>query len=96
VAGSFSQTYLRNAFNNGFPCVECPGLVARLREQLAQEIAAGKRTIIPGDELVVDFTAGNIVWRDERFPFAALGSVAQALVVAGGVENLVRGRLGLA
>ncbi len=25
IAGSYSQTYLRNAFNNGFPCIECPG-----------------------------------------------------------------------
>jgi len=24
IAGSFSQTYLRNAFNNGFPCIEVP------------------------------------------------------------------------
>jgi homoaconitate hydratase len=96
VAGSFSQTYLRNAFNNGFPCVECPALLTRLREQLAEEIAAGRRTIIPGDELVVDFATGTIAWRGERFPFAALGRVAQELVVAGGVENLVRGRLGFA
>ncbi len=31
IAGSFSQTYLRNAINNGFLCVECPELVADLR-----------------------------------------------------------------
>ncbi|MFT5315055.1 MAG: homoaconitate hydratase, partial [Candidatus Krumholzibacteriia bacterium] len=27
IAGSYSQTYLRNAINNGFICVECPALV---------------------------------------------------------------------
>ena len=27
LAGSFSQTYLRNAYNNGFVCIECPELV---------------------------------------------------------------------
>jgi homoaconitate hydratase len=95
IAGSYSQTYLRNAFNNGYPCIESPSLVTRLREQLAPEIAAGKRTLIPGDDLVVDFTSGTITWRGAKFPFAALGQVAQALVVAGGVENLVRRRLGL-
>ena len=31
IAGSFSQTYLRNAFNNGFLCIESPELVKRLR-----------------------------------------------------------------
>ncbi len=29
IAGSFSQTYLRNAFNNGFLCIEAPELVKR-------------------------------------------------------------------
>src|SRR5271166_3140302 len=32
IAGSFSQTYLRNAFNNGFLCIETPELVNHLRE----------------------------------------------------------------
>jgi homoaconitate hydratase len=95
VAGSFSQTYLRNAFNNGFLCIETPLLLERLREQLRDAIAANERTIIPGDELEVDFQSGVITWRGERFTFPALGSVPQSLVVAGGVENLVRKKLGL-
>ena len=33
IAASFSQTYLRNAYNNGFLCVEVPELIKRLREQ---------------------------------------------------------------
>jgi len=96
IAGSFSQTYLRNAFNSGYLCVECPELVNRLREKLAEPARAGQRTIIPGEEIVVDFASGKIIWQDEQFPFPAPGSVAQSLVVAGGVENQVRQRLGLA
>jgi homoaconitate hydratase len=96
VAGGFSQTYLRNAFNSGYPCVECPELVGRLREKLAEPIAAGQRTIIPGDEIVIDFASGTITWRGEKFHFPALGQVAQSLVSVGGVENLIRQRLGLA
>jgi homoaconitate hydratase len=95
VAGSFSQTYLRNAFNNGFLCLETPQLLERLREQLADAIAAKERTIIPGEAMSVDFQTGVITWRGERFTFPALGSVPQGLVVAGGVENLVRQKLGL-
>jgi len=95
IAASFSQTYLRNAYNNGFLCVEVPELVKRLREQFATEIAAKEKTLIPGDEISVDFTSGQITWRKEKFTFPALGSVPQSLVIAQGVENLVAKRLGL-
>jgi homoaconitate hydratase len=95
IAASFSQTYLRNAYNNGFLCVEVPGLVKRLREQFANEIAEKEKTIIPGEEIDIDFTAGVIHWRGEKFAFPPLGSVPQSLVIAEGVENLVAKRLGL-
>jgi len=95
IAGSFSQTYLRNAYNNGFLCVEVPDLVKRLRLQFAREIAAKEDTLVPGDEIHIDFANSVIAWRDENFPFPALGSVPQSLVIAGGVENLVAQRLGL-
>jgi len=95
IAASFSQTYLRNAFNNGFLCIQVPEFVARLREQCAREIAAKKKTIIPGDDIDIDFTSSTISWRGETFTFPALGSVPQSLVIAGGVENLVAKRLGL-
>jgi len=96
VAGSFSQTYLRNAFNNGFLCVACPELVDRLRGLFENEIDSAGKTIIPGDEIDVDFSSGSISFRSETFRFAPLGEVPQALVVAGGVENQVRQQLGIA
>ncbi|HVO81843.1 MAG TPA: homoaconitase [Terriglobales bacterium] len=92
IAASFSQTYLRNAYNNGFLCVEVPELFKRLGEQFA---GSKEKTIIPGDEIEVDFTSGVIHWRGEGFTFPALGSVPQSLVIAQGVENLVAKRLGL-
>jgi homoaconitate hydratase len=95
IAASFSQTYLRNAYNNGFLCIEVPELVKRLREQFAAQISAKEKTIIPGGEVEIDFTTGIIQWRGEKFSFPALGSVPQSLVIAGGVENLVAKRLGL-
>jgi homoaconitate hydratase len=93
IAASFSQTYLRNAFNNGFLCIEVPDFVARLREQFAKELAAKEKTVIPGDEIDIDFTSSTISWRGENFAFPALGSVPQSLLIAGGVENLVAKRL---
>ncbi len=96
IAASFSQTYLRNAFNNGFLCVEVPDLAKQLGEQFAREIAAKEKTIIPGEEINIDFTSGLVHWRGEKFAFPPLGSVPQSLVIAQGVENLVAKRLGLA
>jgi homoaconitate hydratase len=95
IAGSFSQTYLRNAFNNGFLCIETPELVNRLREKYADGIGAKEKTIIPGDCIEVDFAASTICYAGEEFTFPALGSVPQSLVIAGGIESLVSAKLGL-
>jgi len=96
IAASFSQTYLRNAYNNGFLCVEVPEFVKRLRKRFSTKIAAKEKTIIPNEDVDVDFTSGTITWLGEKFIFPPLGTVPQSLVIAGGAENLVAKRLGLA
>jgi homoaconitate hydratase len=96
VAGSYSHTYLRNAFNNGMLCIVLPSLVDRLRDLLGAEIAAGKKTIVPGDEVEAVFSSSTLAYRGETFAFPALGSVPQSLYVEGGAVNLVRRKLGLA
>ncbi len=95
IAASFSQTYLRNAYNNGFLCIEVPELVKRLREQFATEIGAKEKTIVPGEQLDIDFTVSTVTWRGQRFVFPPLGAVPQLLVIAGGAENVVARKLGL-
>jgi homoaconitate hydratase len=92
IAGSFSQTYLRNAFNNGFLCIEVPGFVNKLKKAFAGE---GSKTVIPRDDVLIDFCSGVITYRGDKFHFPPLGTVPQSLVIAGGVENLVARRLGL-
>ncbi len=91
IAASYSQTYLRNAFNNGFLCVSCPDLVEALRRQ---DLPAEPTTVL-ARPLRVDFVKSSIDYDGHRFRFAPLGSVAQSLVVAGGIENKVRQQLGL-
>ncbi len=93
LAGSFSQTYLRNAYNNGFICIECPDLVAWAREACRAEVERGDPTVIPGDPLIVDFIHSTATYKGRSFGFPPLGSVPQSLVVAGGIERLVKKRL---
>jgi homoaconitate hydratase len=93
IAGSFSQTYLRNAFNNGFLCIESPALVNRLRSRFEDPVARNERTIISVEPIEVEFSASIIRYAEEEFSFPALGSVPQSLVIAGGIENLVRQKL---
>ncbi len=95
IAASFSQTYLRNAYNNGFLCIEVAVLVKKLRDQFAAEIAAKEKTIIPGESIDIDFTSCTLAWRGESFAFPPLGEVPQSLVIAGGAENVVAKKLGL-
>lgn len=91
IAGSFSQTYLRNAFNNGFLCIEVPEFVKKLRASFT----SGEKSYVPGDEIEVDFTSGTVTYAGKQYTFPTMGSVPQGLVVAGGVENLVVKKLGL-
>ncbi|MBI4881767.1 MAG: homoaconitase [Planctomycetes bacterium] len=93
IAASFSQTYLRNALNNGLICVESPAFVACLKEAEGVALAAGRKTIIPGAEVEIDFAAGSVRYGGRAFFFPPLSEVPQRLVIAGGVENLVRSRL---
>ncbi len=87
IASSFSQTYLRNAFNNGFLCIEQAELVDDIRR-----FASGKYWI-PGEEIDVDFTRSVVTWRCDEYRFPSLGAVPQSLVIAGGVENVVRDKI---
>jgi homoaconitate hydratase len=95
IAESFSQTYLRNAFNNGFICLECPSLVRAVEAALAADGSIETPTLVPGDDLDIDFTRSLVKWRGASYRFPPLGTVPQALVVAGGVEEQVRRQLGL-
>jgi homoaconitate hydratase len=97
IAGSFSQTYKRNAFNNGYVCIECPQLVDDLRAAYKDE---QKPTIRSGWQATVDFTKSRIAVRDQgagsgqrEYSFSPLGTVAQELVVKGGFEAVIRDQL---
>jgi len=87
VAGSYSQTYLRNAINNGFICLQSPKLVEAMR---AAHDGRDQKTVVCEQALTVDFAGATITWNGREFGFAALGRPVQEVIVAGGVENQVR------
>jgi len=91
IAGSYSQTYLRNAINNGFICVECPELTDAMKAHFADQ--ADTKTIIGEDPLEMDFAGSVITWREKEYRFTPLGKPVQEVIIAGGVENQVRNSL---
>ena len=88
IAGSFSETYKRNAFNNGFVVFECPELVTHLRDAL---IDRAPTTV--GPEITIDYAKSILTVDGKSFHFPPLSLAAQELIVAGGAEKLVASRL---
>lgn len=89
VAASVSQTYQRNAFNNGLVVIECPALVDTMRGPIRD---SDLRTAV-GSPLRIDFVTSTIQLTDRAFTFAPLNETAQRLIVAGGLESLTRSML---
>lgn len=85
IAGSFSETYKRNAINNGFIVIECPALARDLKTG-----SDDKALTIPLDSIRVDFESAKISYRGKNYRFAPLGAAAQRLVIADGLLNLIK------
>jgi homoaconitate hydratase len=88
IAASFSETYKRNAFNNGFVVFECPELVTHLRATLTN-----RTPTTVASEITIDYGKSTLTIDGKSFPFPPLSPAAQELIVAGGAENLVASRL---
>lgn len=89
IAGSFSETYKRNAINNGFLTIEVPELVNDLKAKYGAE----KASVKPGLKIKVDFQTSTATVGEKIYPFGAVGQAAQELIVAGGLENWVKNNL---
>jgi homoaconitate hydratase len=88
IAASFSETYKRNAFNNGFVVFECPELVTHLRATLKNPAPT---TV--ASEIMIDYAKSVLTIDGESFAFPPLSPAAQELIVTGGAESLVASRL---
>jgi homoaconitate hydratase len=89
IAASFSETYKRNAFNNGFVVFECPELVTHLRA--IRQPPDAPTTV--ASEVTIDYGKSILTIDGKSFAFPPLSPAAQELIVSGGAENLVASRL---
>lgn len=89
IAGSASQTYTRNALNNGFLVLEVPELV----DDMKSKFGSDKLTVLTGIEAEINFKNSIITADGKEYAINPLGAAAQELVVVGGLENWVKKNL---
>ncbi len=89
VAGSFNETYKRNALNNGYLLIECPELVNDLKLKFGQE----KLTVKTGISVKIDFENSSLIFDNKTYTIDPVGVAAQELIVSGGLEEWVKKNL---
>ena len=89
LAGSFSQTFKRNAINNGFLVIEAPELILDLVRQFGRE----NLTIRTNYHVSVNFKKSELSSNGKTVRISPIGQAAQDLILSGGLENWVKKRL---
>lgn len=89
IVGSASQTYKRNAFNNGFLVLES----LELSDYLKSKFGTDKLTVITDLTAEINFTESKIIYNENEFAMSRIGIAAQELIVAGGLESWVKQHL---
>jgi homoaconitate hydratase len=89
IAGSFSETYKRNAINNGFLTIEAPELVNNLKDKFG----TAKLTVRTETRITVNFRESQIVSQDSEYKFRPVGAAAQELIISSGLENWVKEKI---
>jgi homoaconitate hydratase len=89
VAGTFNETYKRNALNNGYLLIECPQLVNDLKAKYGKD----KLTVKSGMNLKIDFENSSLTFNNKTYSIDPVGEAAQELIVTGGLEEWVKKNL---
>ncbi len=89
VAGTFNETYKRNALNNGYLLIECPQLVNDLKSKYGKD----KLTIKSGMNIKIDFENSSLTFDNKTYSIDPVGEAAQELIVTGGLEEWVKKNL---
>jgi len=86
IAGSFSETYKRNALNNGFLVINAPDLVNDLKAQFGTD----KLTVRTAITAKLDFRKSVLSAGGKDYSVSPVGTAAQELILTGGLENWVK------
>ncbi len=89
IAGSLSETYARNAINNGFLVIEVPALTAYLKQRIGTEAL----TVRSGLRAVVNFRLSELRVNGAVYAIDLVGPAAQELILLGGLEAWVRAKI---
>ncbi len=89
LAGSFSQTYKRNAINNGFLVIEAPELVKDLKARFGEDAL----TVKTGLQATLDFVGSTLETDGKTYAISPVGAAAQELVLIGGLEKWVKEKI---
>jgi homoaconitate hydratase len=86
IAGSLSETFKRNALNNGLLIIDSPELIDDLKDRFGSK----KLTVKTDLEAIIDFKRSVIDLNGKTYSIDPIGEAAQELIVAGGLENWVK------
>ena len=77
VANNFARIFFRNALNNGFPAVECPGIADKIDD---------------GDDVELEIKAGRLIdhTKGETHEFVPLADFALEIMEKGGLLEYIR------
>ncbi len=89
LAGSFSQTYKRNAINNGYLVMEAPELL----EDLKVKYGTKKLTVRTDLKIEIDFQSVQLTCGGKTYSIGAVGAAAQELILTEGLENWVKEKI---
>lgn len=89
IAGSFNETYKRNALNNGLLVIECSELV----KDLSTIFGSNELTVKTNIFAEIDFKNCRIKVSEKVYSIGAIGRAAQELIVSQGLENWIKKNL---
>lgn len=89
IAGTFNETYKRNALNNGYLLIECPQLVNDLKSKYGKD----KLTVKTGLNVKIDFENSSLTFDNKTYSIDPVGEAAQELILTGGLEEWVKKNL---